>query len=99
MEHTQISVQEVKHLASLVKINLSDEEIVKYQKQFVSILKYIDQLNEIDTTNVDNYEWKYPQNNVLREDIPQQSLSIEKVLNNSKNKNDHYFTVPTVVIK
>ena len=43
---------EVQHIAKLAKLNLSQQEIEKYQAQLGEILNYVDKLKEVDTKNV-----------------------------------------------
>ena len=99
MNDSKISEDTVKHLAGLLKIALSEEEAAKFKTQFESILEYIDQLNEVPTDNVEPFEWEFSQNNPLRKDEVIKGLTREEALRNSKNKNDKFFVVPTVVTK
>ena len=50
---TQISLDEVKKLARLSKLAITDTEAKKFQTEIASILAYVDQLNEVDTTTVE----------------------------------------------
>jgi len=47
-----ITQNEVKHIAELARIELSDEEIKKYQEQLGRILDYVDKLSKVDTAGV-----------------------------------------------
>jgi len=49
----KINKQQVEHMASLAKLELSDAEKAKYAKEFTAILDYIDQLSEIDVEGVE----------------------------------------------
>ena len=48
-----ITREEIKHLAELSRLELSEEEIVKFGVQLDSILKYVSQLNEVDTKKIE----------------------------------------------
>lgn len=48
-----ITREEIKHIAELSRLELSEEEMKKFGGQLDSILKYISQLNEVDTKNVE----------------------------------------------
>lgn len=48
-----ITREEITHIAELSRLELSEEEIVKFGGQLDSILKYIGQLNEVDTKKVE----------------------------------------------
>ncbi|HCI03323.1 MAG: Asp-tRNA(Asn)/Glu-tRNA(Gln) amidotransferase subunit GatC [Candidatus Peribacteraceae bacterium] len=47
-----LSSDDVRHIAKLARLNLSDEEVEKFTKELSSILEYVDQLQEVDTKNV-----------------------------------------------
>ena len=48
-----LSAKDVRHIATLARLNLSDEEVEKFSKELSSILEYIDRLQEVDTENVE----------------------------------------------
>ncbi|MFA6194792.1 MAG: Asp-tRNA(Asn)/Glu-tRNA(Gln) amidotransferase subunit GatC [Patescibacteria group bacterium] len=48
-----ITREEIKHIAELSRLELSEEEMTKFGGQLDSILKYISQLNEVDTKNIE----------------------------------------------
>lgn len=48
-----ITREEIKHIAELSRLELSEEEMAKFGGQLDSILKYISQLNEVDTKNIE----------------------------------------------
>ncbi len=50
---TTITAEEIKHLASLSALQLTDEEVTKYQHDLETLLPYVSQLQEIDTTGVE----------------------------------------------
>jgi len=47
-----ITLKDVEYVANLAKLELSEEEKKRFQKELDNIIKYIDQLNEVDTENV-----------------------------------------------
>ncbi len=49
----QLTPEEVKHIAKLARLKLSDEEVKKFSEQLSSILSHADMLNEVDTNNVE----------------------------------------------
>lgn len=49
---SKITLDEVKKLAALARINITDEEAAKFQAEISSILEYVDKLNAIDTSDV-----------------------------------------------
>ena len=83
-----LSIQQTEHIAKLSKLDLSNGEIGKFQKQLSSILEYIKLLNEVDTTDVEPTAQTSGLKNVYREDKPQkeQVLTQEEVLENAPKK-------------
>lgn len=69
-----LSLQETEHIAKLSKLDLSREEVRKFQKQLSSILGYIKLLDEVDTTKVEPTTQTTGLKNVYQEDEPQNAL-------------------------
>ena len=95
----KISEQEVKKIAELSRLSLTNEELKKRTKDMNNILDYMDTLNEIDTENVEELYNVHDMNNSLREDNYQSSLDKKDVLANSPNSNSDYIEVPLTVKK
>lgn len=79
---------DVKHVAKLADLPLSSEEEEKYSEQLSKILDYIEQLNQVDTTGVEPTFNITPNQNVMREDEVDKSLSQEEALLNAPQKKD-----------
>lgn len=84
---------DVKHIAKLANIKVTDEEIPKFEKQLTDILDYVKKLDEADTSTVEPTSQVTGLENVLREDIAGTSLSQEEALSNAKNKHNGMFAV------
>ena len=95
----KISEQEVKKIAELSKLSLTNEELRKRTEDMNNILDYMDTLNEIDTENVEELYNVHDMNNSLREDNYESSLDKKDVLANSPNSNSDYIEVPLTVKK
>ena len=95
----KISEQEVKKIAELSRLSLTNEELKKRTKDMNNILDYMDTLNEIDTENVEELYNVHDMNNSLREDNYESSLDKKDVLANSSNSNSDYIEVPLTVKK
>ena len=95
----KISEQEVKKIAELSRLSLTNEELKKRTKDMNNILDYMDTLNEIDTENVEELYNVHDMNNSLREDNYESSLDKKNVLANSPNSNSDYIEVPLTVKK
>ena len=95
----KISEKEVKKIAELSKLSLTNEELKKRTEDMNNILDYMDTLNEIDTENVEELYNVHDMNNSLREDNYESSLDKKDVLANSPNSNSDYIEVPLTVKK
>ena len=90
-------MKDVEYVANLAKLELSEEEKKRFQKELDNIIKYIDQLNELDTENVPITSHVTLLQNVLREDKILPSLSPDEALANAPEKKDGFFRVPRVI--
>ena len=91
-----LSIDEVRKVARLGRLELSDPDLGLMQQQLSSILDYVAQLNELDTTNVEPLAHPLPIENVFRPDEPIPSLSVDEALQNAPNRVRDYFGVPAV---
>jgi len=92
-----ITVKDVEYVANLAKLELSEEEKKRFQKELDNIIKYIDQLNELDTQDVPITSHVFPLQNVLRKDEVLPSLSPDEALANAPEKKEGFFKVPKVI--
>ena len=79
------------------KLELSDEEKEQAKKDMASMLDYIDQLNELDTTGVEPMSHVFPVENVMREDVVTNGDMSEQTLFNAPERKDTAFVVPKTV--
>ena len=94
---TRISKEEVKHVANLARLAISEEETEKLQKQLDSIITFAEQLNELDTENVEPTTHVLHMKNVLREDKASPGLPREEVLKNAPDHQDGQIRVPGIM--
>ena len=73
----------IDYVGILAKLELSDEEKEQAKKDMASMLDYIDQLNELDTTGVEPMSHVFPIENVMREDVVTNGDESEKTLFNA----------------
>jgi len=92
-----INTDEVKYIADLASLKLSEEEVEKFSKQLSDILDYVEKLDELDTEEIVPTAYTIPVKNVLREDKVEESLELEKVLQNAPEKRDNQFRVPKIM--
>lgn len=74
----------IKHIAELSRIKLSDEELKKFSPQMEQILDSVKVLTEVDTKNVQPMK-KHISFQDLREDTPEESMKKEDILSNVKH--------------
>lgn len=87
----KLTIDQVKKVAKLANLPVSPEEEELYAEQLSAILDYIDLLNSVDTKSVQPTFNVIPDKNVLRKDVPSESLTQEQALQNGKNTKDGYF--------
>jgi aspartyl-tRNA(Asn)/glutamyl-tRNA(Gln) amidotransferase subunit C len=95
----RLSREDVKHIALLSRLHLSNEEIDLFSNQLSKILDFVEKLNELNTEGIDPKFQIIPPENVLREDVVGLSLSKEKTMLNAPETDGNYFIVPKVVKK
>ena len=87
----------VRHVATLARLKLSDAEVARFVDELSAILGYIDQLNEVDTSDVAPTFHALPVVNVLREDELGESLPVAAALANAPDRWGDFFRVPRVL--
>ena len=93
-----ITKEEIKKISSLAKINISDNELDSYSEQVSKILEYMSQLNEIDTSKVEEFSNQLFNNEqLLRNDEIEPSLDREEIIKLAPDSDGVYFKVPKVI--
>lgn len=92
-----ITIKDVEHVAALARLELGDREKEQFTEQLNAILKYAEQLNRLNTDDVEPTSHAMPLVNVMREDVVKPSLPIEKVLLNAPDEEDGQIKVPAVL--
>jgi len=93
----KITIKEVEHVANLARLEFSDEEKNKLAMHLAEILDYIDQLNKLDTENVEPTSHVIPVKNVVRPDVVKPSLKQDEALSNAPSNVEGLFEVPKIV--
>jgi aspartyl-tRNA(Asn)/glutamyl-tRNA(Gln) amidotransferase subunit C len=94
---SQLNAAQVEQVAKLARLDLSADEISRYQKDLSAIVGYIDSLSEVDTSGVDATLGVQPHSNVLREDLTRPSLGAAKVLINAPSAEMDGFQIPRIL--
>ncbi|HUI92270.1 MAG TPA: Asp-tRNA(Asn)/Glu-tRNA(Gln) amidotransferase subunit GatC [Chitinivibrionales bacterium] len=87
----------VKYIADLSRLSLSDAETEAFAGQLKSILHYVEQLNKVDTSNVEPTAFIAPSRDPMRDDVETPSLPPEKILQNGPKVKNGYFAVPKII--
>jgi aspartyl-tRNA(Asn)/glutamyl-tRNA(Gln) amidotransferase subunit C len=93
----KIDQNTVKNIAHLARLELAEQEETKMVTDLSKILDWMDQLAELDTTNVEPLTHMSEEVNVFREDNAKNRLSREEGLFNAPSKTAEYFRVPKVI--
>ena len=93
----KIDEAQVRAVAKLSRLELSDEEVARFSGELSSILGYIEKLGELDTDNVEPLAHCLPIHNVLREDVPMPSLENDEALANAPQRHNEFFKVPKIL--
>ena len=91
-----LSADEVKQIAALVRLKLSDDEVAKYSEQLAEILGYIEQLSEVDTSEVEPTAQVTGLTNVLQDDEVGTKSRREELLASAPARQEGYIKVPAV---
>lgn len=92
----QLTKDEVKHVGQLANLTLNDQEIERLSDQLSETLKYIEQLNEVDTKQVEETHSVTGLVNIMRPDETEKSLTQSQALQNSKSSENGQFKVKAI---
>ena len=92
-----ISSESIQHIAQLSRLSFSESETEQFTEQLSAILEYVDQLAELDTTDVQPASHALPSLNVFRGDQVKHSLTQEQIFMNAPDTEEAYFKVPQIM--
>lgn len=87
----------IQKLATLAKLEFNDEGMTSIKKDLQRMLKFIEKLEAVDTTDVEPLVFMSEEVNVLRDDVSEHTISKEEALENTPEHDSHYIRVPKVV--
>jgi aspartyl-tRNA(Asn)/glutamyl-tRNA(Gln) amidotransferase subunit C len=93
----KITPEEVRYVAKLARLSLSEAEVAETTLQLDRILSYVEKLDELDTSSVLPSTHALAVSNAFREDELRQSLSQQEALANGPLQNGEAFVVPRVI--
>ena len=93
----QLDDDQVRHVARLSRLQLTDQEVSHFASQLSAVLDYISKLNELDVADVEPMAHAADVSNVLRKDQPQPGMPVDKALENAPDASDPFFKVPKIL--
>ncbi len=94
MSHSHI---DVRYVANLARLELSDEEVATFQPQLEAILGNVEELSKLDVSGLDSTAHATTVFGRTRDDSPQDSLPVEAVMLNAPDQSQNQIRVPKVV--
>ncbi|MGG3033371.1 Asp-tRNA(Asn)/Glu-tRNA(Gln) amidotransferase subunit GatC [Bacillus stercoris] len=94
---SRISIEEVKHVAHLARLAITEEEAKMFTEQLDSIISFAEELKEVNTDNVEPTTHVLKMKNVMREDEAGKGLPVEDVMKNAPDHKDGYIRVPSIL--
>ncbi len=88
---------DVRYIARLARLELSDEEVARYQSQLSNVLTFVEALRKVDVSGVEPTAHASPVFNVFRQDVAQASFTPKEALANAPRQANDLFVVTKVV--
>lgn len=92
-----LSADEVRWVAHLARLELTDAELTTMTRQLGAILEYVQQLQQVNTDGVEPLAHPLPVQNVFRADEPAPSLPVDAALANAPRRSGDFYSVPAVL--
>jgi len=93
----KIDQGQVRKVAKLARLELTEAEVEEFTGQLSAILDYVEKMNELDTEGVEPLAHCLPISNVFREDGARESLGTDVVLANAPQRDGDFFKVPKIL--
>lgn len=93
----ELSLDTVRAIAELAKLELTEDEITLYAGQLSNILGYFDHLSQLDTSHIDPLASVLPLSSVMRADVTKPALAPEVAISNAPSAQDQQFRVSAVL--
>ncbi|WP_249871768.1 Asp-tRNA(Asn)/Glu-tRNA(Gln) amidotransferase subunit GatC [Oceanobacillus saliphilus] len=92
-----ISKEQVKHVAHLARLAVTDEEVDKLSDELSAIIDYAEQLNELDTDGIEPTTHVLDLKNIMRKDEAKEWITQEDALKNAPDHHGGQFRVPSIM--
>jgi aspartyl-tRNA(Asn)/glutamyl-tRNA(Gln) amidotransferase subunit C len=90
----RITRDEVLHVARLARLELTEDEVAKFQEQLSDIIEAVSKVSELDLSDVPPTAHPLEIQNAWDEDVPHDCLPLEDVFANAPDRDEDYFRVP-----
>ncbi len=88
---------DIDHVANLARLALTPAEKAGFSRQLGDVLAHIEQLKQVDVSQVEPTAHAFPVVNVWAEDAPQPGLPVDLALQNAPARRENMVVVPVVV--
>lgn len=95
----EITDELLDHLSEMAKLSFVGEERTLMKAKLEKMTLFMEQLNEVDTKGVEPLIFMTDEVNVLRDDVPMETITHEEALKNAPKKDSDYIRIPKVIDK
>ena len=92
----KLTTEQVRHIATLARLEITDTEAEHYREQLSAILDYVDQLQQVDTTGVEETSQVTGLVNAMRDDVVVPSGIESELIDTAPSHADGFITIPKV---
>ena len=92
-----LSERDVRHIAKLARLHLTDEQVERYRTQLSAVLEHVQKLAELELEGVEPLSHPIDLTNRLADDSPEPSLRAEVAMENAPQVEGSYIAVPKVL--
>jgi aspartyl-tRNA(Asn)/glutamyl-tRNA(Gln) amidotransferase subunit C len=89
-----ITRDEVLHVAGLARLDLTDDEVARFQEQLSAILGAVSKVSELDLSDIPPTAHPLEIQNAWADDVPRPCLTLDEVFANAPDRDDDLFRVP-----
>src|SRR5688500_15768293 len=97
MATEKITEADVRHVAKLARLDVTDDEVALFAGQLAAVLEHAEDVEALDTAGVPPTAHPLPLVNVLRDDVPRDGVDRDEVLAMAPAAQDGRFRVPRIL--
>lgn len=94
---TPLGIDDVRHVAKLARLAISEDRLPQLQRELIAILGHIEQLQSIDTTGLEPMAHPLQLTNRLADDLPEAAMPVADLLRNAPATQGDFLVVPKVL--